>query len=40
MLVLLVNQSFRLPTMQQWMSLLFYMLTEISWFLQARLILQ
>ena len=38
-MVLLVNDTPRIPTRQQWLSLVFYLLTELSILLQVRLIL-
>ena len=36
-LVLLVNQTLQLPTRQQWMSLGFYLFTDLSYLTQMRL---
>lgn len=38
-LTLVVNDSLRLPTRQQWTSLAFYLVTDLSFMLQARLLL-
>ena len=38
-MVLLVNGTLRLPTRQQWLSLVFYLLTELAVLLQVRLLL-
>lgn len=37
-LVLLVNERLKFPSRQQWMSLVFYVLTEASFLIQVRLL--